>query len=239
MDHLSVTFVIPAYNEIDGLPACWAELRQFGDLLPAELQPWSVVIVDDGSTDGTGALLQDISCADHRLKVVANSQCLGSGSAIRRGFAAAGDADVVVYTDADRPIHLHALLPALRSVAADQVDLVVGYRQDHTADGPYRRVLSLGFNALIAMVLRIQVRDINFAAKVISGRLLQSIQLTSEGSLIDAELIARSDRAGGRIQELGMEYRPRTSGTSTLATPGAMIKILQELVPLTRELRRG
>jgi hypothetical protein len=81
------------------------------------------------------------------------------------------------------------------------------------------------------------MRDINFAFKLCRGSLFRDIELKSEGSFIDAELVIRARKTGKSVIQFGVDYFPRTRGISTLSSPAVIRKILREMFSLRRELR--
>src|SRR5207248_3598152 len=92
--------------------------------------------------------------------------------------------------------------------------------------------------ALIGILFGWPHRDINFSFKLFKRRVLQSFELKSEGSLIDAELIVKAKNRGFTIQQIGLDYFPRLRGTSNLSSPSVIFKIFRELVKLYPEMRK-
>jgi len=82
------------------------------------------------------------------------------------------------------------------------------------------------------------LRDINFSFKLMRREILEAIELRSEGSLIDAELIVKAKNHGFAIQQMGLDYFPRIRGESKLSSFGVIIRIFRELVTLYPEMRR-
>ena len=80
------------------------------------------------------------------------------------------------------------------------------------------------------------MRDINFAFKLCRRRIFEHVELKSEGSFIDAELVIRATRMGYEIMQMGVDYFPRTRGESTLSSPGVILKILREMWSLRTDL---
>ena len=115
---------------------------------------------------------------------------------------------------------------------------IAGYRIDRTMEGVRRAVYSLAYNGLIGLLFGWPHRDINFSFKLMRREVLDAIELRSEGSLIDAELVVKAKHLGFSIQQLGLDYFPRTRGQSHLAGIGVVMKILVELVRLFPEMRR-
>ena len=94
------------------------------------------------------------------------------------------------------------------------------------------------YNGLIKALFGVKVRDINFAFKLCRRRIFEHVELKSEGSFIDAELIIRSTRLGYEIMQMGVDYFPRTRGESTLSSPGVILTILREMWSLRNDLAR-
>nr|MCU0260488.1 glycosyltransferase family 2 protein [Ilumatobacteraceae bacterium] len=82
----------------------------------------------------------------------------------------------------------------------------------------------------------VRIRDINFAFKLCRRRIFDHIELRSEGSFIDAELVIRARRLGFEIVQMGVDYFPRTRGVSTLSSPSVIVTILREMWQLRGEL---
>lgn len=220
------------YNEAESIEGTVAAARA---ALAAAGADYEIVIVDDASTDGSGALAEALVRGDARIRVLRHAQNRTLGGALRTGFLAAGN-ELVLYTDADLPVDLQVLPRALALLDASGADLLLGYRLNPGAAGWRRALYTWGYNALVRALFGLPVRDVNFAFKLFRRRLLENLTLRSEGSFIDAELLLRARGAGARFVELGVPYRPRTRGRSTLASPGVILKLLRELIAYRREL---
>jgi glycosyltransferase involved in cell wall biosynthesis len=205
-------------------------------VLTAELPDWEIVIVDDASTDGTPALVDALAREDPRVRVVRNAVNRRLGGALRAGYAAA-TRDLIFYTDADLPVDLHQLPRAVRLLEYQEADIVAGYRFDRTSEGLVRALYTFCYNHLIRTLFGLRVRDVNFAFKLFRRSVLEKFTLTSEGSFIDAEFLLRARKAGCVIIQIGLDYFPRTRGTSTLASIPVIFAILRDMVARWRELR--
>jgi glycosyltransferase involved in cell wall biosynthesis len=235
-DSLSIFF--PAWNEEDGLARTVAAAVEAGQRLveAGEIGTFEVVVVDDASTDRTPMIADELAASDDRVRVVHHPVNRGLGGAIRTGLATC-TGELVLYTDADLPFDLSELDKAVRVTRVYDADLVALYRLDRTGEGPRRYVYSYLYNHLIRLLFALRIRDVNFAGKLIRRRVLDHVELRSEGSFIDVELLVRAQRLGFTLMQFGVDYFPRTRGVSTLSSWPVIGRIVRELASLRRELR--
>jgi len=228
----SLSVVIPMYNEEAyverSVGAARAALEEMG-------ADWEIVIVDDASTDGTGARADRLAAADPRVRALHNPVNRRLGGTLRAGYAAATK-DLIFYTDADLPVDFGQLPRAVRLLEYQQAELLAGYRFDRTSEGLHRALYTIGYHVVIRLLFGLRIRDVNFAFKLFRRSLLQRIELKSEGSFIDAELLLRARKAGAVMIQLGVDYFPRTRGPSKLSSLGVIAAILREMAGQWREL---
>jgi len=221
------SLVIPLYNEEGNiLPLADSAAAVLGELG----KPHEIILVDDGSTDGTAALAEELA-REHapRMRVLHNPANLKLGATLRRGYAAA-TGRYILYTDADLPCDVGAAAQALEIAEREGAQIVSGFRTNREADGPVRFVLSRGYNWLVKNTLGIDERDINFAFKLIRRDALAPLRLTSDGSFIHAEMFAKALERGYRIARMPVRYTARTVGESTLARPPVIARIVADMV---------
>jgi len=234
---LSIFF--PMWNEEEYIHRAIRAAKDICDLLVAadEIGDYELIVVDDASTDATGILADELAAVDAHVRVVHHAQNRKLGGSIKSGLAAA-TGDLVLYTDADLPFEMIELVKAIRVLRNYEADIVSAYRLDRTGEGPRRAVYSFGYNLLIRSMFGTRMRDINFAFKLMRRRVLDRIELTSEGSFIDAELMIRAHKLGFHVVQIGVDYFPRTRGVSTLSSPAVIRRIVSEMTSLRRELRQ-
>jgi glycosyltransferase involved in cell wall biosynthesis len=230
----SVSLVIPMYNEelnIEHAVAHSVEslVKYAGD--------YEILIVDDASTDSSARIVEGITAANPRVRMLRHERNRKLGATLRTGFDAA-TMDLVFYMDADIPFDPDVLGRAMRAMDLTGADMIAAYRHDRTMEGLKRGVYTLVYNWLIGLLFGWPHRDINFSFKLMKRRLLEVIELKSEGSLIDAELVVKAKNAGFSIQQIGIDYFPRSRGVSHLGSFGVVLKILRELVTLFPEMRK-
>jgi dolichol-phosphate mannosyltransferase len=225
-----VMIVVPTYNEVEGLERTVGRLRQ--SVPHAEL-----VIVDDGSPDGTGELADRLARLDAGTLVVHRDQ-RGYRSAVVEGmrFAMARGATRVVVTDADGSYDADDL-PELLAVSADGVDLVIGSRFVDGSDvrnmGLRRRLSSRLGNAYARGMLQTGVRDLTSSLRVYRTRILEQIDLDAiqvDAYAFQIAMAVRVAQAGGTIAEVPIRFIERAVGSSKmhlaedLGTLGAVTK---------------
>ena len=212
-----------------GKRAC-EDLVESGDIRDYEL-----IVIDDKSTDRTPEIADAMAAADPHVRVIHHERNRKLGGSMKTGFAAA-TGDLVLYTDADLPFDMAELPRAVRLLREYDVDIISAYRFDRTGEGSLRAIYTLVYNALIKALFGVKVRDINFAFKLCRRRIFDHVELKSEGSFIDAELVIRSTRLGFEIMQMGVDYFPRTRGESTLSSPGVILTIVKEMWMLRKDL---
>ncbi|MEY3587426.1 MAG: hypothetical protein RJA47_22 [Actinomycetota bacterium] len=233
---LSVFF--PMWNEQDYIErAVDAAREECEDLLSlGDIADYEIIIVNDASTDRTAEMADALAAEDDHVKVVHHPQNRKLGGSMKSGYAAA-TGDLVLYTDADLPFDMHDVHKAIRLLRYYDADIVSAYRFDRTGEGYVRTVYSFFYNMMVRVLFGVRMRDINFAFKLCRTRVFDHVQLKSEGSFIDAELVVRAKKYGYSVIQFGVDYFPRTRGVSTLSSPKVILKILSEARTLRKEIR--
>lgn len=229
----SVSLVIPMFNEEENIEHA---IDCAAAALEGCAQDWEIVVVNDASTDRCPKIVERLAAADPRIRLLHHPVNRKLGATLKTGYAAARK-DLVVYMDADLPFDPQVIGKAIQALKVTRADLIAGYRLDRTTEGFRRTVYSYLYNSLIGILFGWPHRDINFSFKLMRREVLEAIELKSEGSLIDAELIVKAKNLGFVIQQLGLDYFPRTRGRSTLSSPSVILKIFRELATLYPEMR--
>ena len=234
-----VWVILPTYDEADNLERAVAAILP---ALRALAPPGSrVLVVDDASPDGTGAIADRLAARDDGVEVLHRARKDGLGPAYVTGFARAlaGGAGLVVEMDADLshdPAHLAAILAQARAGA----DVVVGSRYVPGGGiegwGRLRRWLSRGGCLYARTVLGVGVRDLTSGYKCFRAEALRDIDyasVRSRGYAFQFELTHRAVRAGFRVVEVPITFRDRLRGRSKMSW-----RIAGEAVVLIPRLRR-
>ncbi|WP_028654928.1 polyprenol monophosphomannose synthase [Nocardioides sp. J54] len=212
-----VVMVVPTYNEADNIAWIVGRLR-------ASQPAVDVLVVDDGSPDGTGAIADGLAAADPAVHVLHRTAKGGLGAAYLAGFAWALDHgyDVVGEMDADgshQPEQLQRLLGALLDA-----DLVIGSRWvpgGSVVNWPWRReLLSRGGNLYVRLLLGIDVRDATAGYRLFRRTTLEKLHLESvrsTGYVFQTDLVTRTLRAGLTVREVPIEFVERVRGESKMS----------------------
>ncbi len=217
-----ISLFYPMYNELQSVEPITRKALQ---VLEALTDDFEILIIDDGSTDGSGQLADHLAAADSRIRVIHHPGNQGYGQALRTGFAQASKG-VVAYTDCDEPVDLWLLHDALPYL--EHYDLVIGYRLNRR-EGWRRYVYSAIYNNLVRLLFGVWARDINFSFKLIRHDALMKFQLGAESVFIDGELLAEAARHRLRIFEMPVHYLPRQHGTSHFDSLGPALYTLREI----------
>jgi len=217
-----VAILLPCFNEVGNITAAVAEARQAAMNAAHEHE---IIVVDDGSTDGTGELARTLAEGDPHVRLVVHETNRGYGAALRTGIAAAR-MPWILLTDADLQFDLGQLVD-ITPLTTDY-DLVIG-RRTPRRDPFYRRVYGHTWNWLVRRMLELPVRDVDCAFKLARTDLLQSLPLRSTGAMISPELVARSLAQGARLVEADVAHRPRLAGEQSGANPRVILRALSEL----------
>jgi glycosyltransferase involved in cell wall biosynthesis len=233
-----LTVFFPMWNEEEYIEGALAAAREACSTLveQGEIGDYELLVIDDASTDSTGRLADEFAAADPHVRVVHHPQNRKLGGSLKTGFKEASG-DLILYTDADLPFDMDELIRACRVMRHYEADIVSAYRFDRTGEGYVRTIYSTIFNSLVRWGFGIRMRDINFAFKLCRRRIFDHVELKSEGSFIDAELIIRAKKYGYTVVQFGVDYFPRTRGVSTLSSPSVIVKIMREMRSLRGELR--
>lgn len=214
-----VWVVLPTYQEAENIGPISAAILE---ALPSA----TLLVVDDGSPDGTGDLADGLAAADPRIRVLHRPSKQGLGRAYLDGFGRAleGGARFVVQMDADFS-HDPAALPSLIApVTEGSADLVIGSR--YTAGGGVvdwglgRRIISRGGSLFARTVLGLSPRDLTGGFKAWRGETLADVPfdgIHAGGYVFQIEMTFRADRRGARIVEVPIVFRDRRVGQSKMS----------------------
>jgi dolichol-phosphate mannosyltransferase len=232
--------VLPTYNEAENLPGIAAAILA---ILPGA----TLLVVDDGSPDGTGEIADELARANARVRVRHRSAKQGLGRAYLDGFGVAldGGAEIVIQMDADWS-HDPAVLPLMIApIVAGEADLVIGSR--YTGGGGVvdwglgRRIVSRGGSLFAKTVLRLTPNDLTGGFKAWRAATLAAIPFDgvhAGGYVFQIEMTFRASRAKGRVREVPITFRDRRVGQSKMSRR-IIVEALVVVVQLRADELRG
>jgi glycosyltransferase involved in cell wall biosynthesis len=235
----ALSYFFPAHDEAENIEALVDEaLSQLG--LIAER--FEIIAVDDGSTDGTGAIADRLAAAHPEVvRVVHHPANLGYGAAVRSGLAAARY-PLICFTDGDRQFRVADLARLTarleQPTADDRVDVVAGYRIKR-ADAPLRLAYARVYRAALRLFFGLRVRDPDCACKLFRREALDGVRVESGGAFLSAELLIKIESRGGVIVEQGVPHHPRTAGKASGADPRVVARAVKDFWSLRLRLWAG
>ncbi|MCP4610921.1 MAG: glycosyltransferase family 2 protein [Planctomycetes bacterium] len=230
-NNVSISVFFPCYNEQGNVTGIVEKTLAVLEKLDADFE---VIIVDDGSSDDTGKIADELAGGNDRVKVVHHGTNLGYGAALQSGFKAATK-ELVFYTDGDGQFDIKEM-PGLLGLMG-QYDIVSCYRLNRQ-DNLVRRINAWCWTKLVCLVFSMKIRDIDCAFKLYKREIFDTFKLVSTGALIDAEVLARAVRKGYRVVQQGVHHYPRTAGAQTGANLRVILRAFKELFGLWQQIRK-
>jgi len=224
-----ISVFFPFYNEQENIERITLKAA---DILERYGLDYEIILVNDGSGDRTGQIADALVAANPRIRAVHHDVNRGYGAALKSGFENATK-PWVFYTDGDGQFNLEQLQLLLG--LADKYDIVSGYRKKRR-DRLLRRINAFCWGRLVTALLRFKSRDVDSGFKLYRREIFDHISMKSTGALIDAEILARANRAGYTIGEIGVDHLPRTAGTQTGANIKVIVRAFRELLRLRRDI---
>jgi len=226
----ALSLVFPVCDEERNIGVLLDEARA---LAPQLADDFEIVVVDDGSRDGSPREIGRRAALDPRVRVVTHPANRGYGAALRSGLRHARG-ELVFFTDADLQFDLAEVANLLHHT--EQFDIVAGYRSPRR-DPWGRRLLAWGWGTLVRALFDLPVRDIDCAFKLFRRPVVQSMPIASLGAFVNTEILVRARAAGWRIHQVPVSHRRRRHGRQSGARPRVVLRALAELASLYRELR--
>jgi glycosyltransferase involved in cell wall biosynthesis len=227
-----LTFFFPAYNEEENIArTVELALSQIGPLVPSI----EVLAIDDGSTDRTPQLADELAAADPRVRAH-HQPNRGYGGAIKAGFTEARG-ELICFSDGDLQFDLREMGHLLDRLgdASKPVDVVIGYRIKRR--DPFHRIfIAKTYNAIVSVAFGLRVRDIDCAMKLFRREVFDGLRLDAEGPFLSAELLIKLRARGVRMAQVGVNHFPRAAGTNTGASFRKILRTFRDLAKLRWDL---
>lgn len=226
----SVSIVFPAYNEEENIERTVIEALNVFKKYFNEVE---VIPVNDGSSDQTGAIIDQLHERHPEVKPIHHAKNQGYGGAVKTGLTS-GSHDYIFFSDADGQFDLSEVSQLLEYIK--DFDIVVGYRSQR-ADPIHRKLNAFCWGTLVRLLFDIRARDIDCAFKLFRRSVIDSAVLEAEGAMISTELLAQAQMMGFSLKEVPVSHYPRAAGEQTGANPLVIFKAFIELFRLHGKLK--
>ena len=221
-----LTFFFPAYNEEENAAeTVQRALDEIGPMVDGSIE---VLIVNDGSTDQTPAIADDLAAADPRVRVHHQAN-QGYGGALRSGFTHARG-ELIGFSDGDLQFDLREMSRLLKRLgdAARPVDAVIGFRIKRR-DPPHRIFIAKSYNAIVSAAFGLRVRDIDCAMKLFRREVFDGLLLDADSPFLSAELLIKLRARGTPMAQVGVNHFPRAAGTNTGASFRKIMRTFRDI----------
>lgn len=227
-----ISLAAPAYNEAEGIEAV---VREWCEVLRGEGLTFEIVICNDGSSDGTGEILEQLREDVPELQSVGGSTNRGYGSAVSTAIAACRGRYIATI-DSDGQFDPRDIAPMHNMLIAQQADGVNGIRGKKN-DTWLRVIADRALNLIVRILFGTRLKDTNCALKLIERNHLQALDLQASGFPLPTEICLRLEEANAKLIETTIQHRERLAGESKLAVWSTGLRMLSFLLYLRREFR--
>jgi glycosyltransferase involved in cell wall biosynthesis len=226
----SLSIFFPAYNDAGTI----ASLVLIAHMTARELtSDYEITVVDDGSPDHTGMLLDEMARHFPWLRVVHHGKNRGYGGALRTGFESASK-DLIFYTDGDAQYDPREMVK-LYEALAPEVDLVNGYKIGRS-DPPHRVVIGRVYHWFVRTMFGLRLRDVDCDFRLMRRKVFDKVALTRSSGVICVELMKKVQDHGYRIAEVPVHHFHRSYGRSQFFNVPRVGRTLTDLARLWVEL---
>jgi glycosyltransferase involved in cell wall biosynthesis len=222
----AVSAFFPCYNDELAIPKMVRDVRR---ALAGAVDDFEIIVVDDGSRDGSVRVLDELAREVPELRVIEHETNRGYGGALQSGFAAATK-EWVFYTDGDAQYDASEIVRCV-DAASSSVDVVQGFKIGR-GDSWYRKLIGRTYHHVVKLLFRVRVRDTDCDFRLIRRDLLDRVELHSTSGVICVEMMRRFQDAGARFTEVGVSHRSRPHGRSQFFRLPAITRSALQLVAL-------
>ena len=228
----SISAVFPAFNEAENIEDTVLNTDHY---FKEKVPDYEIVVVNDGSTDDTGSILEKLCLSVPNHVIVNHPENMGYGAALRTGFDKASK-DYILLMDSDGQFDIIDLDKFLPFVPKNEV--LIGYRENR-ADSLFRSVDAWLYHQYIILLLNLKVKDINCAFKLFSRKAYNKIKpIKSSGALFSAEFLIKLKKNGYDLKEIPVSHFPRLFGEQSGANINVILGMFKECWKLRNELKR-
>ncbi|MGA2910223.1 MAG: glycosyltransferase family 2 protein [Candidatus Microgenomates bacterium] len=225
---------LPIYNEEENIEGVVLTTKKELQKIAAE---WELILVDDGSSDGSPELEEKLANSDKRIRIIKHKTNEGYGATISTGLYA-GTHPWIAFIDADGQFDFKEIEIFIKKQKETGADLVIGYYKKRQVSA-IKILTSKIWEFTVFVLFGLRVKDIDCAFKMISKKVIDTIpHLESErGAFISSELLIRSEKAGFKIEQVPVTHYARTKGAGTGRNLNVILKSFGDLFSLWKKLQ--
>lgn len=229
-----ISVFLPTYNEEENIREVIINTQK---VLSDVASKWELIIVNDGSSDGTLKIAQELSVSNKNIRVINHKVNSGYGSSLKSGFYES-KYDWIAFTDSDGQFDFNEITKFIEKQKETKADLVIGYYAKRRVSFS-KKITSKLWEFLVFVMFGLKVRDIDCGFKLISKKVIETIpRLESErGAFISSELLIKSKNNGFKIVEVAVTHYPRTKGEGTGRKFNVILKSFIDLLRLWKKLK--
>ncbi|MDD4957453.1 MAG: glycosyltransferase family 2 protein [Candidatus Omnitrophica bacterium] len=221
---LSVSFVMPMFNERDNIRDTIAGIRKVAGEITRD---YEIVIVDDASTDDSVDVVEAARAQDPSIRLIRMKKNTKFGGAFAAGFKGA-EKDVIVYMDSDMPVsidNIKASFPLIR-----EADIVTGYSMIKKGDTVKRKIMSGVYNLMVRTLFGLNVRDVNSGYKIVRREAIRDLRFVSHSPFVDVELFLNAKKRRQKVRQYPLIFLSRSGGVSHISRLPVVLATFRDML---------
>lgn len=224
---------MPTYNEEGSIKDVVLKVKKNLEVVAAR---WEILVINDGSSDSTKVIVDDLRKEDNRIKIVSHPKNLGYGASFKSGLYNSQYA-WIAFIDSDNQFDFSEITKFIEKQNETNADLVIGYYKKRQVS-KFKIITSKAWELSVFILFGLKVHDIDCGFKLISKKVVDSIpHLESErGAFISSEFLIKARRAGYKIAEVPVTHYPRLTGQGTGRKLNVIIRSFVDLLKLWKKL---
>jgi putative flippase GtrA len=227
----SLSVILPAYNEEALIEQTVVHVMR---TLTQWMQDFEVIVINDGSKDRTGEIVQALTMRDRRIRLINHNGNKGYGAALVTGFEAVTK-ELAFFMDSDGQFDIGDLARFFPLI--EEYGAVLGYRINRQ-DTWMRKLNALGWKTMVRFMFGVYVQDLDCAFKLFRADFFRQHRLETRGAMINAEIMYKLSRAGYTYTEVGVQHLPRRAGKATGAKPSVILRAIREMFVFAEKWRQ-
>jgi len=218
-----ISFFCPAYYDGKNISHV---VNKAVDIFSELCEDYEIIVVNDGSPDNTGEVLDKLASIYKKVRVVHHPRNLGYAEALKTGLRNANRFEFILFTDGDNQYDVEDFRKMVRYMKDH--DAVISYRTKN-ANSFTRRVISWVFNRVLNIMFREPFRDLSSAFRLVKRDALNGIEYESTSIFFPIEIILKLHKRNFKIKEIPIETRERAHGRSTSLLPKNVMGLIMDM----------